>query len=144
MQLSIPYIEVPATTPSDVWNRSEARIREALQSLAVEVVTERPTLRWTLNGSRNDVKPLHLVMTLELRQKPNERLVYSLMYTNWRGPIVRHSDLMVEDGNILERLPDDDLGMKPSDARIEQSVDEAIDSIATLRDPILQHLLDVC
>jgi hypothetical protein len=82
-------------------------------------------------------------MTLELRQKPNARLVYSVMYTSSRGPTVRHSDLMVEDGDILGRLLDDDLGVKPSDSRIEQSVDEAIDFIATCKDPILQHLPDV-
>jgi hypothetical protein len=82
-------------------------------------------------------------MTLELRQKLNGTLVYSLMYTSWLGPTVRHCDLMIEDGDILERLPDDDLGMTPSDARIEQSVDEVIEFIARCKDPILQALPDV-
>jgi len=135
--------EVATITPSDVWDRSDARIRKALESLATQVSNERSTLHWTINGSRNEVKPLHLVMTLELRQKPNDSLVYSLMFTSWQGPTVRHSDLMVEDGDILVRLPDDDLGMKPSEARIEQSVDQAIDFIANCKDSIVQHLPDV-
>ncbi len=137
------YIEVAATAPPSVWNRSDARIREALRSLASQISRERSTLRWTVNASRHKVKPLHLVMTLELSQRPNDSLVYSVMYTSWKRTTVRYCDLMIENGQILARLSDEDLGLNPSDARIEQSVDEVVEFIATCKDPILRALPDV-
>src|ERR1700704_6593469 len=98
-----------ATEHSNVWNRSEVRVREALGSLVAQISRQRSALRWTVNGSRNDVKPLHIVMTLERSHSANHRLVFSLMFTSWRGPLMRQCDLMIEDGEILARLLDDDL-----------------------------------
>jgi hypothetical protein len=55
---------------------------------------------------------------------------------------MRQCDLMIEDGEILARLLDDDLGEKPSDATIEQSVDAVIEFVAECKDPVLRALPD--
>lgn len=82
-------------------------------------------------------------MTLELAEAADKSLVYSVMYTSWKGRLVRHSDLMIDEGQILTRLPDKDLGVKPSDPMIQQSVDEVIDFIAGCKDSIVRALPDV-
>jgi hypothetical protein len=81
-------------------------------------------------------------MTLERSHSANHRLVFSLMFTSWSGPLMRQCDLMIEDGEILARLLDDDLGEKPSDATIEQSVDAVIEFVAECKDPVLRALPD--
>jgi hypothetical protein len=82
-------------------------------------------------------------MTLELPKRPDDSLVFSVMYTRWKGPLLRYCDLMVDGGQILARLPEQELGLKPSESAIEQSVSEVIEFVATCKDQILRTLPDV-
>lgn len=126
--------------PEHVWTKQTARIRNALEALGRGIKGQYPAVRWTINHSSNDVKPLDMIFVATKSGNWAESIVLSVMYTRFRGPLVRHCDLVIEDGDLLDALPDDDLGEKATWRGIDKSVSEVIDFVERSKATILTTL----
>jgi hypothetical protein len=102
-----------------------------MENLADAVQRRLPTMRWNLQRSTNDLKPLDLVATFVLPGREDHQLVVSMMFTRFGGTMEANCDLMLEEGPILSEIPTRDLGADPTP-----------DSISTAAGEFEAHLLN--
>lgn len=96
------------------WAGIEFRLVSAMENLTDAVQRRLPTVRWNLERSKNDLKPIDLAATFVLPGREDHQVVVSMMFSTFRGTIEAHCDLMLEDGPILSEIPTRNLGPAPS------------------------------